>query len=184
MTQRVCLRAALSLAILIILRSGATQAVAGTQSGVMQAFTSAFDGRWKIRETGAVPNSATKSISEGDEVWSFEPGGVPFVEHYHSKGPKGDAFDVGYFWWNSVTNTIDGSFCMASSEQGCTPFHVQWENNRAVMDGEYLSKGKVLKWREVFTFSGNDAFTQVLDVGEAGTELKPVATISAERRKQ
>lgn len=151
--------------------------------GTMHAFTSAFEGSWDIRVTGSGTNSATTLVREGDEIWSFEPGGVPFVERYHSNGLKGDAYDVAYFWWNSVTGSIEGSFCMNSSEQGCTPFHVQWENNRAVMDGQYLSKGKTIKWREVFEFTDKDSFTQTLDVGEVGTELKHVAIISAKRHK-
>lgn len=71
---------------------------------------------------------------------------------------------------------------MTSSEQGCTPFHVQWQNNRAVMDGEYLSKGKVIVWHELFVFSDRNSFTQTLEIGNAGTELKRVVTIFAKRR--
>ena len=181
-TFRVGSIAALSLIASMISRSDTVQPIVGAQGSVMQAFTSAFEGTWDIRVTG--PNLSSTAMHEGDEVWSFELGGVPFVERYHSKGVNGDDYDVGYFWWNSVTSTIDGSFCMSSIEQGCTPFHVQWENNRAVMDGEYLSKGKVITWHEVFALSDKDSFTQTLNIREAGTEMRRVAVISAKRHKK
>jgi hypothetical protein len=168
--------------LLIISQSNLAQPLNGAQASVMEAFTGAFQGTWDIRVTAHNLDGTASPTGEGDEIWTFEAGGVPFVERYHSKSSTGDSYDVGFFWWNSVTSTIDGSFCMTSSEQGCTPFHVQWQNNRAVMDGEYLSKGKVIVWHELFVFSDRNSFTQTLEIGNAGTELKRVVTIFAKRR--
>jgi hypothetical protein len=140
----------------------------------MQKLLKAFSGRWTITQTN--PEGVT---SRGEEVWRAGAGGVPLVEEYRVRNVEGkELADFATFWWDAKAKKYQGLFCGDFLEQGCTPFAIEWSDNKVKMSGEYDSEGKRFAWKEVFELGAN-SFVQTLDIGLVGEELKRVATIHA-----
>lgn len=172
-------------------QEAAKKAVAATPSSSetagpeMQKLVMALAGRWTITEklepTPRRPNGETAS---GEERWYALGGGMPLIEEYHSKSADGDAYDSAAIWWNATTHKYQGIWCAAFNEPGCTAFDVKWEANQIMMDGEFQQSGERLSWHEVFTLTSPTSFTQTLDIGKPGGEMKRGPTIFGKKQSE
>lgn len=150
----------------------------------MRALAADFGGTWNIQESDDPALPGEKPLTgAGTESYSAEPGGMPFVERYHSMIGGQEAYETAYFWWDAGAKDLRGLWCSSFNGEGCSPFRFWREGNKWVMAGEYLSKGERLAWRENFVKQGPDAFVQTLEIGKRGEALKPAATINATRSR-
>jgi len=165
-------------------RSGTALSSAASTKDDMKAFEQEFAGSWDIRETDEPSAADQKPLTgTGTELYRAEPGGMPFVEQYHSDIDGRKATESAYFWWDASAKKLRGLWCSTFNDEGCSPFQYHREGNGWLMEGEYVSKNERFAWRESFTKEGPDAFRQILTIGKPGAELKPAATIHATRRK-
>jgi len=143
------------------------------QDSSMQKLVDALSGRWSITQSNADGTTA-----QGEEVWRAGAGGMPLVEEYRVTNSKGkELADYAAIWWDSKAKKYQGIWCADFTDEGCTPFDVNWSGNKIEMRGQYFVHGKGFAWKEVFELTGHDTFTQTLDIGPVGGELKLHGTV-------
>ena len=142
-----------------------------------RTIVSALSGKWSIRET------SDHGETTGEEVWQGGAGGMPLTEEFRATTASGDrSTDYAAGWWDGKAKKVRGIWCADFNDQGCTPFEVTSRGSDIEMTGEYESKGKSTRWKEIFDVTSATTFTQTLYLGTPGGELKKVSTIVAEKK--
>jgi len=120
---------------------------------------------------------------EGTQVWRPGPGDRSIIEEEHWRNPPGefDGFSVG--WWDAKAEGQRFVWCANDVPEGCVvPKNVaKWEGERLVFTEEREEAGKKIAHGEIFSDIAPNSFTQILQEGEPGHELKPTVTIRATR---
>ena len=141
-------------------------------------------GTWSIKikdePSKEMPQGGT---GEGTQVWRPGPGGRSIIEEEHWRNPPGefDGFSVG--WWDAKAEGQRFVWCANDVPEGCVvPKNVaKWEGERLVFTEEREEAGKKITHGEIFSDIAPNSFTQILQEGEPGHELKPTVTIRATR---
>jgi hypothetical protein len=154
----------------------------------------AFTGRWSITETFEPMNKNPDAIStpgggmgHGEEVYRSGPGGFTFMEEEHNYAPTGQAFIVGYMWWDKTKDRLAGMECNSQWPQGCdlqgalTQVSLSWDGQQLVVDFKNPKDPGKLVWHEVFSNITATTFLHVGYVGQPDGSLKKWVTIHATR---
>jgi hypothetical protein len=105
----------------------------------LEKLLNALVGTWSISE-----DDGTGKVTQGEEVWRQEPGGMPLIEEYHSETSAGkDAYDYAALWWDAKAQQYQGIWCADFNSEGCTPFTVRKGDGAKIeMTGEFWSGEK------------------------------------------
>ncbi len=105
------------------------------------------------------------------------------IEEKHEKNAHGetDGFSVG--WWDAKAQGQRFVWCANDVPEGCVvPKDVaKWVGERLVFSEEREEAGRKVTHAEIFSDITPTSFTQILQEGEPGHELKPTITIRATR---
>lgn len=134
-----------------------------------------------ITETDVVKQGTPHVTGSGTEVWYTATGGITLIEENRTKSAHGDICDTALIWWNGTEQKVQGLWCADINDEGCTAFSVSWEGSDILMTGEWGNGGQRYAWKEIFTLSGPNAFTQTLSIGPPGGVLEPASVIHAKR---
>ena len=141
-----------------------------------------FAGTWSITEEYApnqwMPNGG---VAHGDEVWWPGPAGLSLIEEYHARTPSGEVFGMSISWWDAQAQRYQTVWCASVLPAGCvTPSDgLRWVADQLVYLDERETNRKKIVFKEVYSEITPSSFTQAVDVGESGGELKPFAPIRA-----
>ena len=91
--------------------------------------------------------------------------------------------DYAALWWDGKAKKVRGIWCADFNDQGCTPFEATSLGSDIEMKGEYESKGKSTRWKELFNVTSATTFTQTLYLGTPGEELKRSPSLSPRRSR-
>jgi hypothetical protein len=145
--------------------------------GEMQKLVDTLSGRWAISQEN--PDGTT---ARGEEAWYAAPGRTPLVEEYRVKDSHGrDIADYASIWWDAASKHYSGVWCADFTDEGCTPFTVDWHGTTIEVRGAYSVHGKHFQWRELFEITSHDSFTQTLYIGADGEELRLRGTVHGRR---
>ena len=148
----------------------------------MQRLFNTFLGTWRITEkiepSEAMPNGGA---AEGTEVYRAGPGGVSIIEEIHLKESTGEISGLGIGWWDEKAHGYKALWCDSQNPNGCILMaHLaKWERDQFILRDEFEKNGKKFNFKEVFSEITPASFTQTLYQGEAGKELRKLATIHA-----
>ena len=148
----------------------------------MQRLFNTFLGTWRITEkiepSEAMPNGGA---AEGTEVYRAGPGGVSIIEEIHLKESTGEISGLGIGWWDEKAHGYKALWCDSQNLNGCIlmAHFAKWEGDQFVLRDEFEKNGKKFNFKEVFSEITPASFTQTLYQGEAGKELRKLATIYA-----
>jgi len=186
MTSRfVCLLLTIKLSLSLVVAQEAQQKSIGTTrqpSPEMQRLFNTFLGTWRITEkiepSEAMPNGGA---AEGTEVYRAGPGGVSIIEEIHLKESTGEISGLGIGWWDEKAHGYKALWCDSQNPNGCILMaHLaKWERDQFILRDEFEKNGKKFNFKEVFSEITPASFTQTLYQGEAGKELRKLATIHA-----
>ena len=186
MTSRfVCLLLTIKLSLSLVVAQEAQQKSIGTTrqpSPEMQRLFNTFLGTWRITEkiepSEAMPNGGA---AEGTEVYRAGPGGVSIIEEIHLKESSGEISGLGIGWWDEKAHGYKALWCDSQNPNGCILMaHLaKWEGDQFILRDEFEKNGKKFNFKEVFSEIAPASFTQTLYQGEAGKELRKLATIHA-----
>ena len=186
MTSRfVCLLLTIKLSLSLVVAQEAQQKSIGTTrqpSPEMQRLFNTFLGTWRITEkiepSEAMPNGGA---AEGTEVYRAGPGGVSIIEEIHLKESTGEISGLGIGWWDEKAHGYKALWCDSQNPNGCILMaHLaKWEGDQFILRDEFEKNGKKFNFKEVFSEIKPASFTQTLYQGEAGKELRKLATIHA-----
>jgi len=186
MTSRfVCLLLTIKLSLSLVVAQEAQQKSIGTTrqpSPEMQRLFNTFLGTWRITEkiepSEAMPNGGA---AEGTEVYRAGPGGVSIIEEIHLKESTGEISGLGIGWWDEKAHGYKALWCDSQNPNGCILMaHLaKWEGDQFILRDEFEKNGKKFNFKEVFSEITPASFTQTLYQGEAGKELRKLATIHA-----
>ena len=186
MTSRfVCLLLTIKLSLSLVVAQEAQQKSIGTTrqpSPEMQRLFNTFLGTWRITEkiepSEAMPNGGA---AEGTEVYRAGPGGVSIIEEIHLKESTGEISGLGIGWWDEKAHGYKALWCDSQNLNGCIlmAHFAKWEGDQFVLRDEFEKNGKKFNFKEVFSEIKPASFTQTLYQGEAGKELRKLATIHA-----
>jgi hypothetical protein len=152
-----------------------SQIVSGSEE--MQKLIDTLSGRWSITQ-----ENSDGSTAHGEEAWYAAPGGTPLVEEYRVKDSHGrDIADYATVWWDAASKHYSGVWCAEFTDEGCTPFTVEWHGVTIEMRGAYSVHGKHFRWRELFEITSHDLFTQTLHIGPDGEDLRLRGTVHGTR---
>jgi Protein of unknown function (DUF1579) len=146
----------------------------------------AVSGAWsiviKVEPNERLPKGGN---GQGEEVWRPGPGGVSFIEEYHSTGNEGEISGVGIFWWDKDTRRFHVAWCDSSSSPSCSVMTrgAWWQENNLVLENDSDDAGKQLIFREIFSDITDSSFTQTLYEGQSAEDLRSVVTIRARRKE-
>jgi hypothetical protein len=135
----------------------------------MQHFVRSLTGKWSIEfevsPTDALPKGGT---GHGEEVWKSGPGGLSFIEEYHSTGDEGYITGRGIFWWDEHLHRIQVLWCANYLSSGCEIMSegASWDGNRLILKNQWESGGKTHFVKEVFSDISSTSFTQTIYQGE------------------
>ena len=151
----------------------------------IQKLAKALTGRWSIREKfepdERMPDGG---VGQGTEVWRPGPGGYTLIEEFHSQDPDREVFGLSLTWWDASTHQYKTLWCANGNPAGCdTGLALRWEDNQIVVTTDFERAGKKFSMREVLSQITPNSFTQTLDIGESGGELKRSVTIHATKIK-
>ena len=181
----VCLLLTIKLSLSLVVAQEAQQKSIGTTrqpSPEMQRLFNTFLGTWRITEkiepSEAMPNGGA---AEGTEVYRAGPGGVSIIEEIHLKESTGEISGLGIGWWDEKAHGYKALWCDSQNPNGCILMaHLaKWEGDQFVLRDEFEKNGKKFNFKEVFSEITPASFTQTLYQGEAGKELRKLATIHA-----
>jgi hypothetical protein len=151
---------------------------ASQPAGEIQILTKALAGTWntseKYERAEPTPNGG---MGQGEVEWRPGPGGFTLLEYYHSKTPIGELFGFGLIWWDQ-TKRLQHMWCINVNPTGCEMFPPpplpgpKWDGKQLVINTEVDLGGKKFAWREVISDITPTSFTQFVDIGESGGELK------------
>lgn len=112
------------------------------------------------------------------------PGGLSLIEEYHSTGDEGEISGLGVAWWDKEAGRFQVTWCDSTNSSACSAMKkgARWEGNAVVAENEWEDAGKHFVFKEVFSNLAENSFTQTLYQGEAGSDLKRLATIVATRK--
>ena len=186
MTSRfVCLLLTIKLSLSLVVAQEAQQKSIGTTrqpSPEMQRLFNTFLGTWRITEkiepSEAMPNGGA---ADGTEVYRAGPGGVSIIEEIHLKESTGEISGLGIGWWDEKAHGYKALWCDSQNLNGCILMaHLaKWEGDQFILRDEFEKNGKKFNFKEVFSEIAPASFTQTLYQGEAGKELRKLATIHA-----
>jgi hypothetical protein len=143
----------------------------------MQKLVDALSGHWSITQ-----ENADGTTAHGQEAWYTAPGGTPLVEEYRVMDSQGrDVADYATVWWDGASKHYSGTWCADFTDEGCTPFTVEWHGTTIQMRGAYSVHGKHFQWRELIDINSHDSFTQTLHIGADGEELRLRGTVHGTR---
>jgi len=143
----------------------------------MQKLVDALAGHWVITQ-----ENADGTTARGEEAWYAATGGTPIVEEYRVKDSQGrNIADYAAIWWDGASRHYAGVWCADFTDEGCTPFEVDWRGATIEMRGAYSVHGKHFRWRELFEITSHDSFTQTLDIGPDEEELRLRGTVHGTR---
>ncbi len=117
----------------------------------------------------------------GTEVWRAGPGGRSVIEEYREKDGKGNVEGLGVAWWDKQAQGQRFVWCDTSNPDGCYVSEevAKWNGESLEWKEEQVNSGKKRVYSEIFKNIRPDSFTQVLQEGEPGKEMKTTATILA-----
>ena len=150
----------------------------------MQKLFNAFLGTWRVTEkiepSEMMPNGG---MGEGEEVYRAGPGGVSIIEEIHLKESTGEISGLGVGWWDAKAHGYRAVWCDSENPAGCILMaHLaKWEGDDFVLGDEFERNGKKFIFKEVFSEITPTSLTQTLYQGEAGKELKKLATLHGVR---
>jgi hypothetical protein len=165
--------------LLTVLLAQTTEAKPGSQ---MERLLRAFEGTWAIKENIAPdPASPNGTTGEGQIAWRSGPGGFSVIEDYTSKQGTRKVGGLGVFWWDEASNGYRTIWCDSTNPGGCISFKsaARWEGAQLILVEDYEVNGKKVIFKEVFGDITSTGFTQTLNGGESGKELKVDQTIRA-----
>ena len=181
----VCLLLTIKLSLSLVVAQEAQQKSIGTTrqpSPEMQRLFNTFLGTWRITEkiepSEAMPNGGA---ADGTEVYRAGPGGVSIIEEIHLKESTGEISGLGIGWWDEKAHGYKALWCDSQNLNGCIlmAHFAKWEGDQFVLRDEFEKNGKKFNFKEVFSEIKPASFTQTLYQGEAGKELRKLATIHA-----
>jgi len=165
--------------------SPAPAAVAQQQPGPeMQKLFNAFVGTWslteKIEPTESTPNGGS---GYGEVTSRPGPGAHSFIEEIHLVEPTRESIGLGLAWWDEKAGGYRTVWCENGIAGGCIVMArlAKWEGDQFVAGDEFERNGKRFIFKEVLSEITSTSYTQTLYQGEAGKELKKLATIHATR---
>jgi hypothetical protein len=139
-------------------------------------------GEWSLKvkyePSGEMPHGGT---GEATEVWWPGPGGYSVIEEYYQNDAKGWTELFIPAWWDEQAGGQRFVGCGNTVPSGCeiSKSVAKWEGNRNVYIEDHEEDGKKVTDGEVFEDISPTSFTQRLQKGESGAELKTVVTLRA-----
>jgi hypothetical protein len=186
-------------AFIVLSAARAADAAAGgppAPPAALASLAKAFSGRWLITEKFEPMKENPDAIStpgggvgHGEEVYRSGPGGFTFMEEERNVSPSGEAFIVGYMWWDETKKRLAGMECNSQWPQGCdvqgalTQVSLSWDGKQLVVDFKNPKDPGKLVWHEVFSDITPTSFLQVGYVGQPDGSLKKWVTIHATRAR-
>ena len=154
----------------------------------MRSLAAALGGRWTVTGDFApgasqMPNGGPVS---GVEVWRSGPGGFTFMQEEDLKTPFGEAYGVGFMWWDSDKG-FRGLRCLNLNPQGCdveasrSRISFKWDGKVLTIDFASSKEPSKVAFEEVFSDIANGAFTQTGYDGQADGSLRKSLVIHATR---
>jgi hypothetical protein len=150
----------------------------------MQKLFSAFGGTWSLTETIEPNEKLPKGgTGHGEVVNRLGPGAHSFIEEIHLVEPTRESIGLGLSWWDEKAAGYRTVWCENRIAGGCILMArpAKWEGDQFVLGDEFEVNGKKFVFKEVLSEITPTSYTQTLYQGEAGKELKKLATIHATR---
>ena len=150
----------------------------------MRKLLNAFVGTWSITEEYApTPSMPNGGVGHGEQVWRPGPGGLSVIEEYRSETPGGEVVGMSVSWWDAQAQRYQTIWCANVVPAGCvTPSDgLRWMRDQLVYLDERETNGKKSVFKEVYSDLTPSSFTQTIEVGESGGDLKPVVTLQARK---
>lgn len=144
-----------------------------------------LSGNWSIeftiKPTEALPKGGR---GQGEEVWKSGPGGLCFIEEYHSHGDDGDNAGNGIFWWDENLHRFQVLWCANDVRGGCMVISegATWQGNQLVLQNQWESGGKKNLLKEVFSDITPTSFTQTIYQDEVSDKLSVVYVFRAKKK--
>jgi hypothetical protein len=151
----------------------------------MQRFAESLTGSWSIefaiKPTEALPKGG---IGHGDEEWRPGPGGLSFIEEYHSVGDEGEITGSGVYWWDEHLNRIQVLWCANYLQSGCEVMSegATWDGDRLILKNRWESAGRTHSVKEVFSDISETSFTQTIYLGENFETLRLAYVFHAKKK--
>jgi uncharacterized protein (TIGR02246 family) len=132
----------------------------------------------KYEPSTEMPNGGTAA---GTEIWRPGPGGLSVIEEYREKNEKGEVDGLGVAWWDASAHGQRFVWCDNTIPAGCyvSKNVAQWKDGKLIWSEEQEKAGQKVTSSEVFRDITPTSFTQILQEGESGGELRPLVTIRA-----
>jgi hypothetical protein len=159
----------------------------GSSQVQMQRFAESLTGEWSIDFTINPTESSPKGgMGHGEEVWKPGPGGLSFIEEYHSEGDEGEITGRGIYWWDERVNRIQVLWCANYLPSGCEMMSegASWDRERLILKNRWESAGQTHFVKEVFSDISQTAFTQTIYQGESLEKLSVAYVFHAKRKSR
>jgi hypothetical protein len=151
----------------------------------MQHFAKSLAGNWSIEFTVKPAETLPKGgVGHGYEVWKPGPGGLSFIEEYHSVGDEGEITGSGIYWWDQHLNRITVLWCASYLQSGCEILSegASWEGeDRLILKNRWEAEGKSHAVKEVFSDISEASFTQTIYEGENFDRLRVAYVFHAKK---
>jgi hypothetical protein len=150
----------------------------------IQRFSQSLTGDWSIdftiNPTATLPRGG---MGHGEEVWKPGPGGLSFIEEYHSVGDEGEITGRGVYWWDEHLNRIQVLWCANYLPGGCEIISegASWDGDRLILKNRWESGGRTHFVKEVFSDISETSFTQTIYQGENFEKLSLTYVFHAKR---
>jgi hypothetical protein len=153
----------------------------------MQHFAQSLTGNWSIEFTANPSDTLPKGgVGHGSEEWKPGPGGLSFIEEYHSVGDEGEITGRGVYWWDEHLNRIEVLWCANYLPSGCEIVSDggSWDGDRLILKNRWESAGKAHFVKEVFSDFSQTSFTQTIYQGESLEKLSLAYIFHAKKTSQ
>lgn len=140
-------------------------------------------GKWSIESvyapTETMPNG---DKGRGSEFWHAGPAGRSVIEIQEKSG-SGLLDGIAVFWWDEAARGERFLWCDNTEPHGCyvSKGLAKWDGDRLIYTEDVIDGGKSLRRQEIFSDITATSFTQVVQVGPVGGEMKAVVTTKATR---
>ncbi len=145
----------------------------------MEKLINFLSGTWSTTETYERSETTPKGGTwHGRVAYRHGPADLSLIEEVHSKSPTGEYFGFGLIWWDEKAQGYRTVWC-DNSPPVRAPFAEsgKWDGNQLVFINEQEIRGKRVATKEVYSDFTPVSFTQTLETGEPGGELKRFLTI-------
>ena len=156
----------------------------GAASPEMTRLANAMAGDWRTSEAmergDLFPNGGSR---QGTSHVQLGTGGTTLVSEGHSDGSAGSLDYLIVIWWDGKDKLYRFFTCFKTRRSSCeVRGTAHWEGDAFVNDFEEVVKGKVTKFRDVFSQFTPTSRTLVMSAASEDGTMKPVVTTKSVRR--